>query len=104
MSMMNFEMDNPRMRKAVSQLQTDHAKKSFQRVLFEAYGGFDAVLPGRLTPMLFLEEGDDLDDDDFPELLGSEDQESFIQGGRKLERLRESNAQAPTRNKASQKA
>merc|ERR1719326_1418103 len=105
---MNFEMDSPMMRKAVSQLQTDHAKKSFQRVLFEAYGGFDAVLPGRLTPMLFLEDGDDLDDDDFPELLGGADMESFIQGGSKLERLRGSNGAmqpaSPTKNKASQKA
>merc|ERR1719421_1973993 len=86
-----FDFSSNKLKSLSSSLQTESAKKDLQRIMFEAYGGFEAVLPGHLSMSSFIESGDELDDDDFPEMYGSAgSDESFIQSGsKKLTTLKE---------------
>merc|ERR1719281_2206551 len=102
-----FDFSSNKLMKLSNSLQTESAKKDLQRIMFEAYGGFEAVLPGHLSLSSFIESGDELDDDDFPEMSMAEG--SFIQSGNKLSQLKDiskisiEQPSAPTKNKASEK-
>merc|ERR1719217_697201 len=103
-----FSFSSEKMQRLESSLHTDSAKKDLQRIMFEAYGGFEAVLPGHLSLASFIEGGDELDDDDFPEMSMAEG--SFIQSGNKLSKLKDiskisiDQPSAPTKNKAGEKS
>merc|ERR1719262_1409042 len=98
----SFGFSSAKMQQLESKLRTESAKKDLQRIMFEAYGGFEAVLPGHLSLSSFIEGGDELDDDDFPEMSMAEG--SFIQSGNKLSQLKDiskisiEQPSAPTKN------
>merc|ERR1719388_158890 len=103
-----FDFSSNKLKSLSSSLKTESAKKDLQRIMFEAYGGFEAVLPGHLSLSSFIEGGDELDDDDFPEMSMAEG--SFIQSGNKLSKLKDiskisiDQPSAPTKNKAGEKS
>jgi len=84
----DFETTNQGLQDSASKLQSVSAQKAFQLMLFQAYGGLGAALPGKVDLLGLTGADEDTSDDDDIGFDNVPHPDSLMETGSKLEQIR----------------